>query len=79
MSKHEKYFFYTKLVIINVLIFVFGFGLYHLAVQAINNNNDTMLGIIAGTLGTPTIGLISLEINLIFKHLRKGNNNVKQD
>lgn len=63
-------FFLLKLLIMNALIFVCIFYLKVLVQEAIKAHDDVMLGIIVSGLGTPSIGLISLEIHLIFKHLK---------
>lgn len=74
MKNKAKYFFYTKLVIINALIFLFGFGLYHLMNKAISMSDNVMLSVLV-PLGLATIGLITLEISLIFKYLGKDKQN----
>lgn len=37
--------------------------------QALRERDSVVVGIVAGTLGTPIIGLLSLEIYLIYNHL----------
>lgn len=58
-----------KLIIINILIVVFAYLLWDLMKQALREHDSVVVGIVAGTLGTPIIGLLSLEIHLIYKHI----------
>lgn len=64
-----KYVIATKLLIINILIAIFAYYLHDLIKHAIEyHDSATVIGL-ATALGAPIIGLLSLEIHLIYKHL----------
>lgn len=69
MEKATHYFFYGKLTILNGVIILFGFGFYHLLNKAIELQNVALVGELV-PLGALIIGLGTLEINQIFKHLK---------
>lgn len=69
MDKITYIFFYGKLTILNGVIILFGFGFYHLLNKAIELQNVALVGELI-PLGALIIGLGTLEINQIFKHMR---------
>lgn len=70
VSKSTIFLLILKLFIINGSIFAFGFGVYHLTLVALEDQNPALLGAII-PLGLAVIALITLEINSIYKFAMK--------
>lgn len=72
MSKYSKSFFYIKLLILNGVIILFGFGFYNLLGKAIDSQNVAIVGELV-PLGVTLLGLGTLEITQIFKYMKHLN------
>ncbi len=62
--------FMLKLFFINVIIIILGVFLFLTIMRDYATMSDVKFGTICGTIGAPIIGLISLEIKLIFDYLK---------
>lgn len=68
-KKRESWFLYAKLTVINVVIILFGLGVWHLLSKAVDQHDAVIVGELVPLMIT-VIGLVTLEINQIFKHLK---------
>lgn len=70
VSKTTIFLLILKLFLINGVVSAFGYGIYHLTLVALNDQNPNLLGAII-PLGISVLGLITLEINSIYKFALK--------